>query len=256
MDTSRILTVVAYVPLIDEEFPTKIELGGKVRQPDFALLREEFSRELKRMAELQQGLDLWEDKITIESLSSLESSSLVANLRKCFDHEGADFDAILKAERELLEFKVKLDEIGAQVVWPSSVKEADGWLADLDVLVGQQGTSEERTRAKSLRDQVRAIIAEKNGDRLKKKIDEIADVYSSILYRQGSFWVGHFEALAEKKEQMSDQARAKELLQRGRAYAAADNLSELKDIVFQLQDLLPRKVVEQVQRGYGSGLVA
>ena len=26
MDTSRILTVVAYVPLLDEEFPTKIEL--------------------------------------------------------------------------------------------------------------------------------------------------------------------------------------------------------------------------------------
>ena len=254
MDTSRILTVIAYVPLLDEEFPTRIELGGKVRQPNLEVLRAELDREKKRLAELKAAKG-GEDKAMLAKLDALASSPLVQGLDRALANQGADFDALLKADRELLEFKIQLDDIAELIEWPASVKEADGWLNDLEALVAQQGSIEEKTRAKSLREQVRIIIEDKNADRLRKKMEEISDVYSSILYRQSTFWEGHFNALAESAPQMRESARAEALIRQGRTCLDSDNLAELKNVVFQLQDLLPRKVVERAQRGYGSTLV-
>ena len=61
--------------------------------------------------------------------------------------------------------------------------------------------------------------------------------------------------LARSLAQMREQVQAAKWIEQGRAHVAADNLPELKDVVYQLQDLLPKKVVEQARRGYGSGLV-
>ena len=121
--------------------------------------------------------------------------------------------------------------------------------------MGQHGTDEEQARARTLREQVRAIVAEKKAERLRKKLDEISDVYSSILYRQASFWVDYFETLARSEAEMHDTAKATRLLAEGRGHVAANNLPELKNVVFQLQDLLPKKVADEARRGYGSGIV-
>ena len=255
MDTSRLLTVIAYVPLLDEEFPAKIELGGKVRQPDVGVLRQEWNRELARLTDLKSGIEQAHDLDALESVRVLEGSPLVKNLEERFTGEGSDFDALLKADREILEFKVNLDEIAARVAWPSAVKEAGTWLADLAKLVAQQGTADEKKRSRVLHEQIETIIAEKNEDRLKKKMEEISDVYSAILYRQTSFWVDYFEVLAGSQSQMGDPSRAAALIEQGRAHVVAASLDELKNVVYQLQDLLPKKVVEQARRGYGSGLV-
>jgi len=255
MDSSRILTVIAYVPLLDEEFPTKIELGGKVRQPDVNVLRQEWNRELARLADLKAGMEQARDVESLEALTTLESAPLLKKLEERFAGDGSDFDSLLHADREMLEFKVTLDDIAGRVAWPNAVKEVEIWLTDLTKLVSHQGTADEKKRARVLREQTEAIVAEKNEDRLKKKMDEISDVYSSILYRQTSFWVDYFEMLVRSLPQMRDQTAAAKIVEEGRAYAVEGNLPELKNSVYQLQDLLPKKVVEQARRGYGSGLL-
>ncbi len=255
MDSSRLLTVIAYVPLLDEEFPAKIELGGKVRQPDFTLLRQEWNREIARLTDLKAGIQQARNLDVLDILQTLEESSLIKKLNEHFAGDGSDFDALLHADREMLEFKVNLDDIAGRVAWPAAVKEAENWLADLNKLVNQQGTSDEKKRARILREQIDAIIAEKNEDRLKKKMDEISDVYSSILYRQNSFWIDYFETLARSAAQMRDQEAATRLIQQGRVYLADNNLTELKNIVYQLQDRLPKLAAQQARRGYSSGLL-
>ena len=255
MDASRLLTVVAYVPLLDEEFPARIELGGKVRQPDIRVLRQEWNRELARLADLKQGLEEAGEHQAAEGLRQLETSGATRHLEQRFSGEGADFDALLKADRELIEFKVVLDEIASRVAWPVCVREAENWLADLDRLVGPESPGEEQARVRTLRDQVRAIVAEKKEDRLRKKIAELSDVYSTILYRQPASWIAYFESLARSCLLMKDPARAGALVQEGRAHVTANDLPGLKNIVFHLQNLLPPNVASQVRRGYGSGLL-
>jgi molecular chaperone DnaK len=256
MDTSRLLTVVAYVPLLDEEFPAKIELGGKLRQPDIRVLRQEWNREMARLADLKQSLEEAGESRAVEILRQLETSGMTRDLDRRSTGDGADFDALLKADRELIEFKVALDEMAAQVGWPTCVREAENWLADLDRLVGQDGTGEERARAQMLREQVRSMIAEQKEERLRKKIEEISDVYSTTLYRRPAFWIEYFEILGRSRLMMRDQAKAGALFQEGSAQVAANDLTGLKNVVFQLQNLLPAKVAELARRGYGSGLGA
>jgi molecular chaperone DnaK len=207
------------------------------------------------MADLKAGIEQSRDLDVLESIRSLESSALVKNLEERFSGEGTDFDALLQADREILEFKVNLDEIAGRVAWPSAVQEVETWLGDLSKLVSQQGTAEEKKRSRVLHEQIETIIGERNEDRLKKKMEEISDVYSAILYRQTSFWVDYFERLAASWGQMKDQPLSAQLIEQGRALVTSENLEELKNVVYQLQDMLPKKVVEQARRGYGSGLV-
>jgi hypothetical protein len=80
-------------------------------------------------------------------------------------------------------------------------------------------------------------------------------VYSTILYRQPVFWIEYFEILVRSRLLMRDPAKAAALVQEGRAFVAANDLPGLKNVVFQLQNLLPPNVAAQARRGYGSGLV-
>jgi molecular chaperone DnaK len=255
MDASRLLQVVAYVPLMDEEFPAKIELGGQVRQPVLQALRTELAGELNRLAALQRLADAGQDLPLREQVQILAKSPSLAELQTTLGNDAPDFDALLQAERVLLEFKIRLDEIADRVEWPSAVKEAEVWLLHLERLVDRHGEMADKFRFTDLGKQVRAIVAEKNAPRLRKKLDEIVGVYSAILYRHPTYWVDYFETLAQNQAQMHDQIKAARLLQQGRQLISADNHAELKNVVFQLQDLLPRKLVDEVRRGYGSGLV-
>ncbi len=255
MDASRMLKVVAYVPLLDEEFPTKIELGGKVRQPDVAMLRAEWARERKRLATLRENPHLAEDQAVQKALLDHETSALTQEIDAVLNHEKAEFDAVLRVEREILDWKIRLDEVEDRATWPSLVKEVDVKLTELDTLANQNGTNEEKARARMLREHVAALIGEKNAMRLRTKKAEIEDVSSAILFRQSAFWVNHFESLAACQSQMSDAARAEELIRQGREAVAAENTATLKEVVFGLQDLLPQQALEEVQRGYGSGIL-
>jgi molecular chaperone DnaK len=255
MDASRMLKVIAYVPLLDEEFPARIELGGKVRQPDVAVLRAEWARERGRLSALRENQHLAADEIMLKALSEHEASPATQEIDGILNHEKAEFDAVLRVERELLEWKIQLDEIEDRATWPLLVKEVDVKLAELDTLAVQNGTNEEKNRARGLREQVAALVTERNATRLRTKKAEIEDVSSAILFRQSAFWVSHFESLVACQSQMNDAARAEELVRQGREAAAADNMASLKEAVFGLQDLLPQQAAQDVQRGYGSGIL-
>lgn len=255
MDASRLLTVVAYVPLLDEEFPAKIELGGNSRQPDFGLLRGELDREMERLNQLQTTLQSAGASSALAPLTSLLVAPATKELQQSLAADSLEFDPLLKAERALIDFKIKVDSLAALTAHPIAVKEAEGWIRDLETLANQHGTGAEKARARLLVGQVRSIMAGNDAGRLKKKIAELSDVHAAILYRQPSFWKQHFEALAQCFDQMRDPAKATPLIETGRSHLAADRLDELKNIIFLLQDLLPSRVVEQARRGYDSTLL-
>jgi molecular chaperone DnaK len=255
MDASRMLKVVAYVPLLDEEFPSTIELGGKVRQPDVAMLRAEWARERRRLTTLKENQHLADAQTVQKAIQEHETSALTQEIEAILGHEKAEFDALLRVEREILDWKIRLDEIEDRATWPSLVKEVDVKLTELDTLALQNGTTEEKARSRTLREQVAGLIGEKNAIRLRTKKAEVEDVSSAILFRQTAFWVNHFDALVACQSQMSDAARAQELVLQGRAAAEQENVVALKEVVFGLQDLLPQQALEEVQRGYGSGVL-
>jgi molecular chaperone DnaK len=255
MDSSRLLTVRAYVPLLDEEFPARIELGGQARRPDLAALRHELAQESTRLSALQNQRAIAAGAIGIK-LDALAESALFQQLDRTLSHgEAADFDALLRAQRDLMEFKFQLDEIAAHLEWPAAVQDAEHLLSQLSELIARQGEAADHPRAQALGEQTRALITARNAERLRRNVTELSGLYAEILYRHPTAWADQLEVLAQKVSLMRDQAKAGLLVKSGRRAMELGQLEDVKQAVFKLQDLLPGVAAEQNRPGYGSTIV-
>jgi molecular chaperone DnaK len=255
MDASRLLTVRAYVPMLDEEFPATIELGGQARRPDPAVLRHELTQETARFAALQDQRGIAPGAIAIK-LDALTQTALCQQLdRTLFHGDAADFDVLLRAQRDLMEFKFQLDEIEAQIEWPAAVQDAESWLSQLAGLIARQGEPADHTRAQAMGEKTRELIAARNAERLKRNVSELSGFYAEILYRHPAAWADQLEVLAQKAGLMRDQTKAGLLVKAGRRALELGQLEDVKQAVFQLQDLLPLAAAGQTGLGYGSTIL-
>jgi len=253
IDESRIITVTAYVPLLDEEFATKLDM--KRHDPDSEVLKREYEAEMKRFREIKTKAADAEGESAEGLVQNVEDSPLMQEVKEAVAAAKGDPDAAAKCEKRLLELKLKIDEASDALEWPALVAEAQRWLVDLDATASRHGSQAQCDRAAELADAAENIIAERKMDRLRKKLDQIERLYFEIIFAQPGFWAYQFQQLEKQKQQMSDQARATRLLDQGRDCIAKNNFAGLQNIVRQFWDLLPHDVVEAAQRGYQSSLV-
>jgi molecular chaperone DnaK len=251
IDESRIVTVTAYVPLLDEEFVAKVDMKHHGSDPE--VLKREYEAEMKRFREAKDKAVAAEGESAEGLLQSVEDSSLMREVKEAFT--AGDPDETAKCEKRLLELKLKLDEVADSLEWPALVAETREWLKYLDTAVKRHGSQAQREKAVELVDEADEIIIERKKDRLRRKLDQVERLYWEIIFAQPGFWVDQFQQLEKQKDRMSDPARATRLLEQGRDCIAKNNATGLQNVVRQFWDLLPREVVDAAQRGYQSGLV-
>ena len=247
MSEDRILTLKAYIPILDEEYTVVINDSNE-HQASSVELQEELKTEQKRLSDLSKNDD------GSEGLESVEDE--MDELEDIVDAADDDSDAANKAEARLLEMKVALDKIEDGALMPSLIREAREALDELDGMIDAHGDADQREQARKLRDDVDELSENNNADRLRKKIEQIADLHREVLFAQPAFWVAMFEHTVEQKPQMSDQVLADRLIAQGRQCVDHGNVQGLRAAVAQLMDLLPRQVADQLQQGYGSGIIA
>jgi len=253
MDESRIITVTAFVPFLDDDFSKKVELRHKAANSEF--LEKDYDAEMRRFREVKAKAADAEGGSAEELVRNVEDSPLMQEVKEAVAAAKGDPDAAAKCEKRLLELKLKLDEAADALQWPALVAETRQWLDYLDTTANRNGSQGQRDRTAELAGEADAIIAERKMDRLRKKLDQVQRLYWEIVFAQPGFWVNQFQQLEKQKERMSDQGRATRLLDQGRDCIAKNNATGLQNIVRQFWDLLPGDVVEAAQRGYQSGLV-
>ena len=154
-----------------------------------------------------------------------------------------------------MELKIRIDELEDLIAWPNIVKEAETAYNDLERLVNQYGTIEQKEAASSIKKGIDSAIHSQNVDQVKKKTDEANALYYSILFAMPSFWVNQFQNLQGMKNNMIDKDKAARLFEMGQKYLSQNNIEGLKQIVRQIYDIMPSEVANQVQRGYNAGIV-
>ena len=246
INEDRIITIKAYIPILDEEFKTEISDSNK-HQATPAELKKELREEEKRLSELSKNAD------DSDELDSVEDE--MDELKDIVDAAGDDGGAADAAEDRLLKMKVALDKIEDGALMPSLVRDAHEALDELDGMIDAHGDEDQRERARKLRDEVDELSERNNADRLRKKIEQIADLHREVLFAQPAFWVAMFEHAVEQKPQMSDQALADRLINQGRQCVDHGNVQGLRAAVAQLMDLLPRQVADQLRQGHGSDII-
>ena len=251
--TDRIIKIVAYVPLLDEEFPGKIEMGK--RNLTHTFLKQDFEAEMQRFRESKAKAASAGAETAQELVEQVEHSPLLEEVKETLAAAKDDADAAAKCEKRLLELKLKLDEAANFLEWPALVAEALDWLGYLGRVADKNASPQQKEKAKDLSDQTAEIIRERKTDRLLKKIDNIARLYYEIVMAQAGWWVYQFQRMEEQQEKMMDQPRADRLLDQGRDCIAKNNDIGLRNVVRQLWDLLPDELVQAAKRGYQSGVV-
>jgi len=254
IDESRIIAANIYVPILDEDFDFILDLQKKPALADEIKL--EGDRVFERLETLRGQADEAKATVVVEDLEKLRSSELVREIEESVSAaKGGDADAAEKAEKRLLELKGQLEEAETLIKWPLLLAEVREWLDYLENVVTQHGTGRQQRRADELRKEVDDIISEKKPERLARKLKQIQDLYWEIVLSLPAFWVNQFQHMEKERSRMTDQARAGRLFDMGRNYLDQNNVDGLKNVVRQLWDLLPKEIVEQVQRGFGSTLI-
>ncbi|HOC54200.1 MAG TPA: Hsp70 family protein [Verrucomicrobiota bacterium] len=251
--TDRIIKILAYVPLLDEEFPGKIEMGK--RNLTHTFLKQDFEAEIHRFQEAKAKAASANAGTAQELVEQVENSPLLREVEETLAASKDDADAAAKCEKRLLELKLKLDEAANSLEWPALVAEAQDWLGYLNRVADKTGTPQQKEKAGDLTEQTDEIIRERKADRLRKKIDNIARLYYEIVMAQPGWWVYQFQRMEEQQDKMMDPPRAARLLDQGRDCISKNNNTGLQNVVRQLWDLLPDELVQAAKRGYQSGIV-
>jgi molecular chaperone DnaK len=252
VDQSRIINVLAYVSLIDEEFEAKI--GYDIRKntgDDPKVLQELLARELRRVTKLKNALDD-EEKATLDALKDSLLPIIESDLAAA---EGGDKSASQKAEKTLLEFQTKLDDIEEHAKWPAvrkelaeSIRIGEGLLKD-DVI--KDGEAE---NMRKLLETAKKLLTT-------KKILEATDIYKRIdaiyfraMQDQPSYWLGWLRHSADNISRFPDQARAKQVIALGMQATQNGDIDALRNAVIQLMGMLPKETKEDFERGVGAGI--
>jgi molecular chaperone DnaK len=253
IDESRIVTVKAYVPLLDEEFETKIDMRRHNPNPDF--LRSDFEAEMKRFREVKASAASASAQSAEELVQQVEQSPLLKEVRETLPAAKGDVDAALKCEKRLQELKLKLDEAANALEWPALVKKAREWCGYLWRVANQLGSDAQKQRTDDLADEIEDTIRDGQTDRLRKKIEHASRLYFEIVMAQPGWWVDQFQQVEKQQREMTDQGRAARLLDQGRECLDKNNTVGLQNVVRQLWDLLPQETVEATKRAYGATIM-
>lgn len=253
IDASRIITVTAFVPLLDDEFVTKLDM--KQHDPNPEVLKDEYEAEMKRVREVKAKAVVARGETAARIVQSVEDSPFASEVKELVAAAKGDPDAAAKCEKRLLELKLKLDEAADALEWPALVAEARRELEDLGVVVERHGSQGQKEKAAELSQEVEDIIGNRKMDRLRKKIDQVLNLYWEVVFAQPGFWVSQLPRMEKEQARMTDPTRAARLINQGRDCIAKNNIMGLQSIVRQLWALLPPEVAEAAQRGYQSGLV-
>lgn len=253
MDESRIITVTAFVPFLDEEFSAKVALRHNAADSDF--LKKDYDAEMRRFREVKAKAADAEGESAVQLVQNVEDSPLMQEVKEAVAAAKGNPDAAAKCEKRLLELKLKLDEAADALEWPALVADARRELEDLTVVADRNGSQGQKDKAAELSGEVEDIILTGKTDRLRKKVEQVQGLYWEIVFAQPGFWVNQFQRMEKEQTKMTDQTRAARLLEQGRDCIAKNNINGLQSIVRQLWALLPREVVEAEKRGYGAGLI-
>jgi hypothetical protein len=182
IDSSRLVHVTAYVPVLDEEFPARLELEKVAPRP--ADLAADFRQERERLDKVREKQQQAGDGAAAPVLQRIDAEEMVPEIETALRAAEADRDAANKCQRRLQDLKVALDEAEDALEWPNLVAEAEERLKDAREMVAEHGTSEERARLAALKREMRAAIASRDGDSLRHKVTEIGRLYGEVHVRQ------------------------------------------------------------------------
>lgn len=237
VDTSRRLSVEAFVPLLDETYELTVE---------------NVDRPIPRVEVLEQLLEAEQERLQrIGAVASVgEASGQIGDVQRAIDEARVgDLESAARAQRLLRQIQAELDRVQNAADLPLLQAEWRDLLPRTRDLLSEYGEPAQRQQLLALEGEGEASAQSGDQTLLRHHFEQLRDLYWSVLMAQTGWWIGLYQDLSEHQEQMTDPATARVLFQEGRRALDRQDFDSLRRACSRLWELLPQNGRGQMTHG-------
>lgn len=255
MDESRTIDLEIYIPVLDQEFLHKVNTSD-YHSPTIFEMVHDFNKEEERLNDLKEKIEISSDPEAERIFTEIEQDQSREIISQNLKEGGNDDAAQLEAFNRLLDLRTKLDQIEDKLQIPMLEEEAAAETEEVSSLISQFGEADDRRRFIEIKRELQTALKaqQKNIPLIRERIDDLHTLKIQMLARRPEWWLGYFEYLESKEEEMTDQNLAARLITAGRREINNGPLENLQNICVQLMNLLPVDE-RKLREGYGSTIM-
>jgi molecular chaperone DnaK len=253
MSESRDLTISAYVNATGQEFSEVFD--PKPRAVPVDTLAGEVSMLETRLGNEIEDAEENENYEVVEELKKLQGEvyELVGEATLLQIDDVTDDRYKLEDKKRRLAQRIHQLTSGKKLEQAKiEYQEAKG---EVTALVSRLGDDRERHQLEELFAREHAIVTSKSPEKVEAATNALNSLRFQILGRTPQFLVGMLEHLVERRTSMNDQIQAKNLIDSGRRYVAAEDWDNLRVVNGRLWDLLPQPEQQSGDFKHFTGIV-
>ncbi|HNK25379.1 MAG TPA: Hsp70 family protein [Saprospiraceae bacterium] len=249
---SQDLTISAYLNMADQEF--KQTFNPKERHTPVDILREQVDELSEKLDEEIETATEKEDYETASALTKLKKEMEVVSL----ETENLTTDDVTDKKFQLEDKKRRIAQEIDNATKHKRLQVAKDHYnetkADCLKHLEANGNDHEWKVFNDIASQENAFMSTNSPVKIQEKSDELHSIIGQIRWRTPDYLKGVFLWLRKEQPRMNDQSQAKSLIEAGTFAIESQNWDRLKDINYDLLDLLPRGAREEVNTKIGFGL--
>lgn len=255
IDASRLITVEAFVPFLNQNFSHKVFAPLRDQQ-EFIELSKTAKDDLpsleSRLEELEQALSHKADSETAAELQEIRRSidSLASMTSKGDGETTADPDEARRIVERSKKTRGKLSQLEQSAAGSADIQKIARFQDELTVaeeVVGTFGSNLEKQQLAMLRREFDRASGRRDDKAARRVLEEIEGLRWRVLGKQDWFWREIFESIQREGGPFSDPAAATDLVRKGTACVSSGDAEQLKLIIRELWKLQPKSLAETLQ---------
>lgn len=233
VNESREVSVTAYIPLID----VSKSVNARITKYDEEIEAEDISTELmtqrKRAESVFEHCSEDERKKISDSIQSISDG--VSNSK-------VDEDEKRKANKQLKNLKVLLDELEEEKKMPQLIKEYNLRVEQLEKVINEYADPKQKDdfarQLKNIKADAEVAIKEDNKTLMKRINEQLANLGSTAIYSNPNSWIAFFQQIVAA-DHFINEKEAQYYIEKGKQAIGSRDYEELKRCALQLNLLRP-----------------
>jgi len=245
IDKSRLVTVVADVPLVQAQFEAEIDLSN-VRAPSADVVQERLGEVESRLARLRTSAETVGSSSARQRLTKLEEEGAVESAREEARRARVEAGAARASEESLRNLQAELDDVEDAVQLPGLLSELREAVDECADLVDRSGQADDRRELADLQSRARTAIEDEDPVGARKQLDRARGFLFDLLRRGPEWDLTLFYMLRDMRQELQPTARADALIQEGEQAIAAGDRHAVAGVNERLRRLIPPDVPDPV----------
>ncbi|WP_158848835.1 Hsp70 family protein [Saccharothrix deserti] len=248
VDESRRVSVIADVPLVQEQFEATIDLSV-VAAPSSAALRKTLAEVEQRAADLRGSAERALSERALARFAQLDQERMLGQAADEVRAADGDRAGAAAADQRLRDIQAVLDDIEADVRLPRLLADMSEAVEACRELVDRVGTPDDLVELADLERRAEQARASEDAEAAERVCGRALDLEVVLMRRDGSLDVTVFHYFRANADRMASPDQARVLINRGEHALMTGDAGTLAEVNQRLRVLLPATMPDPTTGG-------